>query len=262
MIQRGINLDAMMHTYSYRVTVIDDFPPLAFKIGTGETKVDREWLKKKKDYFEKLWGKSGPKILAKIEDFSGDTFTNTSKEEGIAVTLHKKKNENRSGSLKADNPLEISIFLAKNDNINSMKEQLVSMLTRSFIQQKYQFHFRIHEQTLFEDILADEFVASMISFMVLGKKPGRANCEKALNEAIEETVYRMSQKTARAQLLTLLCNFSQEYTAQIKGRKTDVLEKREELITQLLKFLPETLTESESPEKSPKLQKQKLKTLD
>ena len=59
------------------------------------------------------------------------------------------------------NPLEINLFLAKNDNTNSMKETLVNMLTHSFIQQKYQFHFRIREQTLFEDILADEFVASL-----------------------------------------------------------------------------------------------------
>ena len=222
-----------------RVPTIDDFPPLAFKIGTGETKSDREWLKKKKEYFEKLWPKSGSKILAKIEDFCGDTFTNTSKEEGMTVLLHKKGTDSRSGSLKEYNPLEIRLFLARNDNTNFMREQLVKMLTRSFIQQKFQFHFRIREQTLFEDILADEFVASMVSFLVLGRKPGRTSCDKALTEAIAETVYRLSQKNTRSQLLDVVCNFSTEYSAKVKSRKMDILEEREELVSKLLKFLPE-----------------------
>ena len=138
-------------------------------------------------------------------------------------------------------PLEISLFLTKNDTTNSMKELLVRMLTHSFIQQQYEFHFRMREQTLFEDILADEFVTSMVSFMVLGRKLGRANCAKALDQAIEETVYRLSQKTTRNKLVNELYSFYQEYPDKIKKRQVDLLENREELISKLLRFLPKTV---------------------
>jgi hypothetical protein len=226
---------------SARCIAIDDFPLVVFKIGNGETKNDRDWLKKKKEYFEKMWSKNGPKILGKIEDSCGDTFTSTSKQDGILVLLHKKTPKNRNGALKEDNPLEISLFLTKNDTTNSMKELLVRMLTHSFIQQQYEFHFRIREQTLFEDILADEFLTSMVSFMVLGRKLGRANCAKALDQAIEETVYRLSQKTTRNKLVNELYSFFQEYPGKIKNREIDILENREELISKLLRFLPKNV---------------------
>ena len=220
---------------------IDDFPPVTFKIGNGETKNDRDWLKKKREYFEKIWSKSGPKILRKIEDSCGDTFTNTSKQDGIVIFLHKKTPKSRNGVLKDDNPLEISLFLSKNDAANSVKELLVRMLIHSFIHQQYEFHFRMREQTLFEDILADEFVTSMISFRVLGRKLGRTNCAKALDEAIDETVYRLSQKATRSKLVDLMCSFFQEYLCKIKNQKIDILAKREELILKLLEFLPKTV---------------------
>ncbi len=220
---------------------IDDFPPVAFKIGNGETKNDRVWLKKKKEYFEEVWSKNGPKLLRKIEDACGDTFTNTSKQNGIVIFLHTKTPKSRSGVLKEDKPLEISLFLSKNDTANAMKELLVRMLVHSFIYQQYEFHFRMREQTLFEDILADEFVTSMISFRVLGRKVGRANCAKALDEAIDETVYRLSQKAPRSKLVDLMYNFSQEHIGKTKNQKSDVLAKREELISKLLKFLPKTV---------------------
>ncbi len=94
---------------------IEDFPPVAFKIGNGETKSDREWLKKKKEYFEKIWVKTGPKILGKIEAACGDRFTNTAKQEGILILLHKKTSKSHYGFLNESNPLEINVFLAKND---------------------------------------------------------------------------------------------------------------------------------------------------
>ncbi len=221
---------------------INDFPHVTFKIGNGETKTDREWLKKKKEYIEKIWSKNGPKILGKIEDASGNTFTDTSKQNGITILLHKKTPKNRDGTIQEDNPLEINLFLTKNDPANSTKELLVRMLTHSFIQQQYEFRFRLTEQTLFEDILADEFAASMVSLMVLGKKLGRANCEKSLDEAIDETVYRLSQKAARNKLVNLMCSLFHEYPGEIKNRKTDILEKREELISKLVKFLPKNIS--------------------
>ncbi len=226
---------------SARCITIEDFPSVAFKIGNGETKNDRDWLKKKKEYFEKIWLKTGPRILRKIEDLCGDTFTSTSKQHGILVLLHKKTPQTNNGFLKEDNPLEISLFLSKNDTTASMKELLVRMLTHSFIQQQYEFHFRMREQTLFEDILADEFVTSMVAFMVLGRKLGRANCAKALDQAVEETVYRLSQKAAKSKLVDELYSFYQEYPDKIKKGKIDLLENREELISKLLRFLPKTV---------------------
>ncbi len=224
------------------VIAIDDFPAVVFKIGNGETKNDREWLKKKKDFFEKIWSRNGPKILSKIEVCCGDTFTNTAKQDGILILLHKKTPKNQtSGILNEDNPLEISLFLTKNDTAVLLKELLVRMLVHSFIQQQYEFHFRIREQTLFEDILADEFVTSMISYMVLGKKLGRANCATALDQAIEATVYRLSQKAARSKLVYTLYSFFQESPAKTKNLKTDILARREELISKLLEFLPKNV---------------------
>jgi hypothetical protein len=220
---------------------IDDFPPVTFKIGNGETKSDREWLKKKKEYFEKLWGTSGSKILRKIEEACGDSFTNTSKQDGILVLLHKKTP--KSGVccvLNEENPLEINLFLAKSDATDSLKELLVRTVTHSFIQQQYEFHFRMREQTLFEDILADELVTSMVSFTVLGRKLGRANCAEALDQAIEQTVYRLSQKTARTKLVDELYGFFQDQLAKNKNQRNDVLASREELISKLLEFLPKT----------------------
>lgn len=220
---------------------INDFPSVAFKIGNGETKDDRVWLKKKKEYFEKVWSKSGSKILRKIEDACGDTFTNTSKRDGIVILLHKKTPKSRNSSLPEDNPLEINLFLSKNDTTSSMKELLVRMMVHSFIYQQYEFHFRMREQTLFEDILADEFVTSMISFRVLGRKLGRASCTKALEDAVDETVYRLSQKVTQSKLVDLMCGFFQEYLGKTKNQKVDILEEREELISKLLKFLPKTV---------------------
>ena len=212
-----------------------------FKIGNGETKTDRLWLKKKKEYFEKMWEKTGQKIIKKIEDYCGDTFTNTSKKEGISVIIHKKTPKTQTGYVVEDKPLEIHIYLTKNDTANSMKEILIRMLTHSFIHQQYEFHFRIREQTLFEDILADEFVTSMTSFMVMGKKVGRVNCAKALDQAIERTVYKLSQKTARNKLVNIMYSLYQEYSSKNKTAKTDILENREELIAKLIELLPKTV---------------------
>jgi hypothetical protein len=116
------------------------------------------------------------------------------------------------------------------------------MLAHSFIQQQYEFHFRIREQTLFEDILADEFVTSIVAFMVLGRKLGRAkNCTVALDQAVQETVYRLSQKTTRNRLVNELYSFYQEYPDKIRKRQVDLLENREELILKLLRFLPKNV---------------------
>jgi hypothetical protein len=228
-----------------------DFPPLTFKIGTGETKTDRIWLQKKREFFEAMWARNGSKIIGKIETVCGDVFTNLSKRDGINVVLHKKTLKDRYGKLNDDNPLEISLFLAKSDTANNLKERLIRMLVHSFIQQKYEFHFRIHDQTLFEDILADEYITSVASLAVMGKKPGRANCEKALDEALGETIFRLSQKPVRARLVSVLCNLSQTQQnvsaskSKSKGkpqkRQADILEKREEIITELMQFLPKNL---------------------
>jgi hypothetical protein len=223
------------------VIEIDDFPSVAFRIGNGETRNDRAWLKKKKEYYEKMWSRNGTKILRKIEEYCGDTFTNTSKLNGITILLHKKGLDKRVGFLEEENPLEINLFLTKNETNVAMKELLVRLLTHSFIQQQYEFHFRIREQTLFEDILADEFLATTIGFMVLGRKSGRANCAKALDEAVSETVYRLSQKATRKRLVNELYDFSQENLSRGEKHKADILEKREELVLKLLKFLPKNV---------------------
>ncbi len=219
---------------------IDDFPPVTFKIGNGETKSDREWLKKKKEIYEKEWSKIGQKTLKKIEDSCGGTFTDTSKQNGINVILHKKTDNQIAGTLNMENPLEVNLFLAKSDKADLLRELLVRMLAQSFIAQQYEFHFRMREQTLFEDILADEFAASMVCFMVLGRKLSRNNCAEALDQAIEHTVYRLSQKTPRNKLVDTLYDYFQETPAKSKSK--DILETREKLVAKLLEFLPKSVS--------------------
>ena len=224
------------------VIEIDNVTSVVFKIGNGETRADRAWLKKKKEYFEKMWKNSGQKIIRKIEDACGDTFTNMSKQNGITILLHKKVPSKLSGFLNEENPLEINMFLTKNERTISMKELLVRLLTQSFIHQQYEYHFRIREQTLFEDILADEFLAATVGLLVMGRKLGRSNCSKALDLAIEATVCRLSQKGTRNRLVKALYSFSQENLSRSQKQKADILEKREELVSQLLMLLPKNVS--------------------
>ncbi len=114
------------------------------------------------------------------------------------------------------------------------------MIVHSFIRQQYEYRFRNVDQTLFEDILADEYVTAIITFTVLGRKLGRANCAKALEQAVEETVYRLTQKQTQTKLVNLLYNFFQEEKTKTKKRQT-ILEKREELVVKLLTFLPNNI---------------------
>ncbi|MCL2287916.1 MAG: hypothetical protein FWC33_01870, partial [Candidatus Bathyarchaeota archaeon] len=228
------------HLISIRCRSINDFPAITFKIGTGQTKNDRVWLAKKKDYYEKIWKKIGQRILQKIEDTCGDTFTDPSKEKGIQVLLYKKIGQPRCGNLKENNPLEIKLYLSKTDKLNTLKEHLIRMIVHSFIRQQYEYRFRNVNQTLFEDILADEYVTAIITFTVLGRKLGRANCAKALEQAVEETVYRLTQKQTQTKLVNLLYNFFQEEKTKTKKRQT-ILEKREELVVKLLTFLPNNI---------------------
>jgi hypothetical protein len=232
-----------MHNIFTGVTKIDDFPPVTFKIGAGETKGDREWLKKKKEYYERVWKNNGLKILGKIEELCGDSFPKTARTDGIFILLHKKKtNKNQINSfLNEQSPLEVHLFLSRNDTTASLKELLVRMLVHSFIHQQYEFHFRIRTQTLFEDILADELLTSKISFMVLGRRLGRANCAKAVDQAVENTVYRLSQKSARDKLVDLTYKFFQDSQDRSKKHNSGVIANREDLIVELLEFLPKNV---------------------
>jgi hypothetical protein len=153
--------------------------------------------------------------------------------------LHKKTDTHAGGSLNIENPLEINLYLAKSDNADTTKTVLVRMLAQSFIAQQYEFHFRMREQTLFEDILADEFAASMVCFMVLGRKLSRANCADALDQAVEHTVRRLSEKTPRNKLVDTLYCYLQETPAKTKNQ--DILETREKLVAKLLELLPKSV---------------------
>jgi hypothetical protein len=114
------------------------------------------------------------------------------------------------------------------------------MIIHSFIWQQYEYRFRNREQTLFEDILADEYITAIATFTVLGRKLGRANCAKALEQAVGETVYRLSQKQTQNKLVDLIYNFFQEEKAKNKKRP-DIIEQREELVLKLLTFLPKNI---------------------
>jgi hypothetical protein len=221
---------------------IDDYPLVTFKLGTGETKSDREWLKKKKEYYEKEWAKDGQKVLKKIADSCGYTFPDASKHEGHIVILHKKPPVCQIiGVISDENPLEVNLYIAKNDTQDTLKELLIRMLVSSFIQQQYEFHFRMREQTLFEDILADELLAFKVSFAITGRKLSRSICVEALDQAVAQTVYRLSQKAPRNKLVELLYGYFQENPIKAKREERDVLAVREELVAKLLEFLPKSV---------------------
>jgi hypothetical protein len=206
-------------------------------VGTGQTKNDRIWLTKKKEQYEKNWKNSGQKILQKIENLCGDTFPDISKEKGIQVLLYKKTPKTRWSKIEESNPLEISLYLSKTDNNNTTKEQLIRTIVHSFVWQQYEYRFRNQEQTLFEDILADEYVTSTTTFMILGRKLVRTNCAKALQQALDETIYRLSQKQTQNKLVDFMYNFYQEETTKNKKRP-NIIEHREKLVQKLLTFLP------------------------
>lgn len=211
---------------------------LTFKLGASVVKSDREWLKKKKELLEKDWSKNGSKIIRKIEDSCGCVFSEVARQEGIKVLLNRRLADNQlDGILSDENPLEIHLFIARTDSINALKMLLTRMLVYSFIQQQYEFHFRIREQTLFEDILADQLLAAKVSLIVEGKKLSRAHCAKAVQQAIEQTVYQLSKKKAQNTLSQFAYDFFQEYPAKSK-QKVDILTSREELIDKLLELLP------------------------
>lgn len=211
---------------------------LTFKLGTGVVKSDREWLKKKKELLEKDWNKIGSKVIRKIEDSCGCVFPEIVRQEGIKVLLNRRLEDNRlDGLLSDDNPLEIHLFVARTDSINTLKMLLTRMLVYSFIQQQYEFHFRMREQTLFEDFLADQLLAAKVGLIVMGKKLSRAHCVKAVQQAIEQTVYQLSKKKAQNILSQLVYDFLQECPAKSR-QKVDILTSREELIDKLLELLP------------------------
>jgi len=157
----------------------------------------------------------------------------------MQVLIFKKTPQTRYGHLKEGNPLEINLYLSKTDNTVVAKDLLIRMLVRSFIWQQYEFRFRDRTQTLFEDILADEYVTVAVTLMVLGRKLGRANCTIAVKQALEETAYRLSEKQTQNRLVDLVYNFFQEEKS--KNKKSNIIEHRETLILKLLTLLPKNV---------------------
>jgi hypothetical protein len=99
----------------------------------------------------------------------------------------------------------------------------------------------MREQTLFEDILADELLASKVGFAIAGRKLGRSTCAEALDQAVAQTVYRLSQKAARNKLVELLHGYFENTPIKAKRDERDVLAVREELVAKLLELLPKSV---------------------
>lgn len=99
----------------------------------------------------------------------------------------------------------------------------------------------MRDQTLFEDILADELLSLKVSLAITGRKLGRSTCAEALDQAVAQTVYRLSQKTARNKLVELLHGHFEDTPIKAKRGERDVLAVREELVAKLLDFLPKSV---------------------
>lgn len=220
---------------------IANFPVVEFKLGRRKrTGTTRNWLYRKKEYFSKMWKKDGSRLLRSIEKNCGMSFPNKARGEGIRVYFYKQRRDDPVRDMEVNEPLRLNLYLQKSDTWIGIKRVLIRGLLRSLIWQKYCFEFRIKEPTIFEDILAEELVTSIVECRVLRRKPTKKTCTEALNYAINETIHRLSRSNPQKKLIDTMFEFFEGYKHRIKNKEYNILKEKQILLTKLLKLLPET----------------------
>ena len=224
-----------------RTSMINNFPLIGFKVSRRhEPETTKQWLAKKRDYLSKIWTKKGPAILRSIQRQCGLSFPAKAKE-GMIVYLHKRRKDDCLGDMEETKPLECNIYLRKSDTWGDIKPTLIHELIHCLMWQKFYFDLRMGTPTLFADVFADELMVSVVSSLVMGRKPGRGTCSDAIDYALEEAVDRLSQTDSRDILVGALMEFFKEYQTKMKRKESNILKEREKVLSKLPSLLPETI---------------------
>jgi hypothetical protein len=161
--------------------------------------------------------------------------------EGMTVYLHKRRKDDSLGDMEETKPLECNIYLRKSDTWRELKPTLIHELIHCLMWQKFYFDLRTGTPTLFADVFADELMVSVVEYLVMGRKPGHATCNDAIDYALEEAVDRLSRTNRRDILVKALMEFFKEYQVKMKRKESNILKERENVLARLPSLLPETI---------------------
>jgi len=84
-------------------------------------------------------------------------------------------------------------------------------------------------------------MVSVVEYLVMGRKPGYATCNDAIDYALEEAVDRLSRTDRRGILVKALMEFFKEYQSKMKRKESNILKERENVLIRLPSLLPETI---------------------
>ncbi len=138
-------------------------------------KMTREWLIRKKDYFQRMWETKGSAYVRSIEKNCGMNFPNKTRREGMTVFLYCRKRDDPLGDMIETKPLLLNVYVRKSETWKDIKGTLIHEIIHCLVWQKYYFDYRTKNPTFFADIFADELITSVIERIVLGKK-SRKEC--------------------------------------------------------------------------------------
>jgi hypothetical protein len=201
----------------------------------------RDWLTEKTAYLEEMWQNKGQKIMLNIEKQCGFGFPAKTITNGLVAYVHKRVGEDSPGDMEETKPFQFNIYVNKNETWRDIKGTIVHEIIHCVMWQKFYFDSRISRPTFFADIFADELVTSVVGYMVLGGKPGKKTCRKAIDHAFNEAKERLSRTECRQKLVKSLVDFFAEYPSRIKRKGSNVLKERERVMERLPSLLPETI---------------------
>jgi len=216
-------------------------PKVEFKMGRRRVSpTARRWLIKKRDYLSDVWTKEGLTILSNIEEHCGFSFPARTISEGMVVYLFQLKRSNDLGNMNETKPLECNLFLRKGYTWTDVKAVLIHELIHCLMWQKFYFDLRTRKPTFFADVFADELMACVVECLVLGHKPSYQTCDDAIDCAIGEAVYRLSETDERGKLVRAL-GFLEEYCSKMKNKESNILKAREGVLGRLPSLIPEKI---------------------
>jgi hypothetical protein len=218
------------------------FPVLKFKTSRRQVPpTTKKWLVEKTLYLEGVWQEKGPKIMREIEKQCGFGFPAKTISKGIVVHVHKRGKDENPGDMEETKPFQFNLYVAKSETWRDVKGVMVHELLHCLMWQKFYFDYRVGKPTFFADIFADELVTSVVECMVLGRKPGKKTCGKAVDYALEEAIDRLSRTDRREKLVEALVGFFAEYPFRIRRKGSNVLKEREKVMNCLPSLLPEAI---------------------
>jgi hypothetical protein len=231
-------------------------PNVKFKIGRRQmSPKDRRWLRKKKDILSNIWVKKGPEILSGIEEQCGFGFPAKTISAGMIIHLFQRRCSDNLGDMDETKPLECNIYMGRSDTWRELKAPLVHELIHCLMWQKLYFDRRTGKPTFFADVFADELMACVVERLVIGFKPSYDACYDAIDAALGEAVYRLSETNQRGKLVKALMEFFDDYISKVGKKESNILKERENLLDRLPSLIPESITEKEGLRRCTKARK-------